>query len=232
MSNVRIAEEIGVGEATVRRARRRSTSSHDEVGRTGRDGRTRRVPTPVANQPARPARPAPPLKTKDDKGRVAGVDITVEPPIWQAFGEGAQRAGLTPTRLINELITNAVDGTDLRVELPRSAQERLDAAMRQHQRRLDAAHAERVAGLDEEVRQKVLARTAERLTMLQEMEATAQESEAYYRRQIEGLRYPFTADQFMTILKCLHPDNSASATTRSEAFRLFNGKKSALTGAT
>lgn len=45
-SNVMIAEEIGVSEPTVRRARD-ATSSHDEVDepRTGLDGKVRRMPT-------------------------------------------------------------------------------------------------------------------------------------------------------------------------------------------
>jgi hypothetical protein len=44
-SNVAIAKEIGVGEATVRRARK-STSSHDEVdeSRVGLDGKVRKLP--------------------------------------------------------------------------------------------------------------------------------------------------------------------------------------------
>ena len=50
MSDRAIAEEIGVGNATVSRARRRSTVSDDTVGaRTGRDGRTRQQP---ARRPA------------------------------------------------------------------------------------------------------------------------------------------------------------------------------------
>jgi hypothetical protein len=113
-----------------------------------------------------------------------------------------------------------------------SAQAKLEVATRAMARRLNAQYAERMRELDEEVRQRVLSQTAERLEWMRAAQAEAQESEAYYRRQAEGLCYPFTADQFTTILKCLHPDNSASVATRTEAFRLFNGKKSALTGAT
>jgi hypothetical protein len=55
-SNVVLAEELGVGEATVRRARKKSTSSHDEVEkRTGKDGKSRKLPasrTPEQKQPA------------------------------------------------------------------------------------------------------------------------------------------------------------------------------------
>jgi hypothetical protein len=44
-SNVVIAEEIGVSEPTVRRARKKTTSSHDEAEkRVGKDGKVRRLP--------------------------------------------------------------------------------------------------------------------------------------------------------------------------------------------
>lgn len=42
-----IAEEIGVSDFTVRKARKKSTASDHAVGkRTGRDGKVRRLPTP------------------------------------------------------------------------------------------------------------------------------------------------------------------------------------------
>jgi hypothetical protein len=50
-----------------------------------------------------------------------------------------------------------------------------------------------------------------------------------WRNLINNHKAIFTAAEFMTILKCLHPDNSASAEIRADAFRLFNAKKLQLT---
>jgi hypothetical protein len=70
-----------------------------------------------------------PIKAKDDKGRVAGVDIRVDPSIWQEFNEKAQQERKSATTKIAELITNEIEArSDLRVELPKTAQGKLDAA--------------------------------------------------------------------------------------------------------
>ena len=118
--------------------------------------------------------------------------------------------------------------------LSMSAQARLAVATRVVERRLAAEHAERMRGIEEDVRQRVLAQTATRLTMLQEMEREAQESEAYYRRQIDGSagpRPPPTRPMTTSSGVACTPDDQRLAATRSEAFRLFNDKKETLTGA-
>jgi hypothetical protein len=40
----------------------------------------------------------------------------------------------------------------------------------------------------------------------------------------------FSADEYRTILACLHPDNSASSEKRARAFQLFKQKERRLVG--
>jgi hypothetical protein len=114
--------------------------------------------------------------------------------------------------------------------LSTTAQQKLDAAIRQHRRKLDAEYAERLRNLDEEVRQKVIERTKKRLEWLEEKEKEADETIALYRKFTNNHRPAFTRDGFRTILMCLHPDGERTKEKLNEAFRLFNDKKLQLTG--
>ena len=222
-----IAEEVGVSHQTVMRERKKTTGPHGPVGkRTGKDGKARKQPKP------QPPKPAPPIKEMDDKGRVAGVDIKIDPPTWQAFNVMAQRERKSATVKIGELITNLVDGgvDDLRADLPKTAQDKLDAAMRQYQRKLDAEHAERMRGVDEEVRKRVVAEGKEYVASMKELEAKAWDDQKHWREMVNNHKPPLTADEFKLILMCLHPDGERTAEKLSSAFRLFNSKKKQLSG--
>jgi hypothetical protein len=112
-----------------------------------------------------------------------------------------------------------------------SAKQKLDAAVRQEKRKLDAEHATRMHGVNEEVRLRVLAEGKEYLAMVKEREAKVQQNEQWWQEVTNSHKPLFTADQFKTILMCLHPDGHRTADKLAEAFRLFNGKKVQLTGA-
>jgi hypothetical protein len=114
--------------------------------------------------------------------------------------------------------------------LSMSAQQKLEATIRQHKRKADAEHAARLHGVDEEVRLRVVAEGKDYLAMLEEKQAKAQASEKLWREMINGHKPPFTIDQFKTILMCLHPDGERTADKLAQAFRLFNGKRVQLTG--
>jgi len=222
-SNRVIASEVGVDEKTVRKMRKKSTADRSAVEkRTGKDGKVRAMP-----------KPAPPIKAVDEKGRVAGVDIKVHPAVWQAFGVTAQREQKSPTDLINELITGVVEpgGADLRVELPKSAQEKLDAAIRQYKRKLDAEHAERMRGVDEEVRKRVVAQGKEYVADMKQLRDKAWEDEKHWREMNEQLKHPLTVDQFNLLRKCLHQRGIAAEERDFDAaFDLIQTKKTLLAG--
>jgi hypothetical protein len=219
-----ISEETGIPHATLSRARKKATVSCETVEkRTGKDGKARKMPTPKS---------APSIKAKDDKGRVAGVDIKVDPSIWQEFNEKAQQEQKSATAKIADLITNEIEAnSDLRVELPKTAQGKRDAAMRQHQRKLDAEHAARMHEIDEEIRQRVLAETKDYLAEVKEREVAVKKDEKWWQEITNNYKPLFTADHFKTILMCLHPDGQRTPEKLAEAFRLFNSKKLQLTGA-
>ena len=225
-SNRAIAEESGLGLGTVQRARKKVTDPNGSVEkRTGKDGRTRAMPKP------KPPKPAPPIKAKDVKGRVAGIDIKVAPTIWQEFNERAQREQRSASAKINEMIVNEIEsGVDFRAELPKSAQEKLDAAMRQYQRKLDAEHAERMRGADEEVRKRVIAEGKTYVASMKELEAKAWADQKHWREMTELLKHPLTIEEFKLILMCLHPDGERTEEKLASAFRLFNSKRKVLLG--
>jgi hypothetical protein len=226
-SNRAIAEESGVSYETIRRARKSTDTNVSDEKRTGRDGKARKQPKPT------PPKPAPPIKTPDVKGRVAGVDIKVDPSLWQAFNERAQQERKSATALIADLITNVIEpgSVDLRADLPKSAQEKLDAAMRQHRRKLDAEHAERMRGVDEEVRKRVVAEGKVYVESMKEMEAKAWADQKHWREMVNDHKPPLTVEQFNLLRKCLHQSGiAAKPEDFDEAFDLIQTKKTPLAG--
>jgi Protein of unknown function (DUF3102) len=111
-----------------------------------------------------------------------------------------------------------------------SATAKIAIATRRMEGKLNLAHAARMHDVDEDVRLRVVAEGKEYLTMVEGLEAKAKTDEKLWREMINGHKPPFTADQFKTILMCLHPDGVRTADKLADAFRLFNGKKLQLTG--
>jgi hypothetical protein len=118
-----------------------------------------------------------------------------------------------------------------RDDLSMSAQQKLDVAIRQAERKLKAEHAERMRGIDEEVRQRVLVEGKEYLAKLQEMQNEAERNEKFYRKMINNRKPIYTVDQFNLLRKCLHQKGiAASEKDFNEAFDLIQNKKLQLTG--
>jgi hypothetical protein len=111
-----------------------------------------------------------------------------------------------------------------------SAQARLEIAKRQVERQLKAEHAERMRGLEEEIRQRVVAQGKDYIARMEEMETRAWEDQKHWRAMVNDHKPPFTKEQFRTVLMCLHPDGERTPEKLNQAFRLFNGKKLQLTG--
>jgi len=116
------------------------------------------------------------------------------------------------------------------VRLSMTAQQKLEAAIRQEKCKLHLEHAARLRAVDEEVRQRVIAENAEYLAMVKEREANVRKKEELWREIFNEHKPLFTADEFRTILMCLHPDGQRTADKLADAFRLFNAKKLQLTG--
>jgi hypothetical protein len=91
--------------------------------------------------------------------------------------------------------------------LSMSAQERLEAAIRQREKTLDAQFAERV-------RQEVLSRVTK---FRDEYDKRINEAEEILHRR-KGV---IDLDQYNLIRACLHPDNSASESKRNQAFTIW-----------
>jgi hypothetical protein len=102
--------------------------------------------------------------------------------------------------------------------LSMSAQQKVDAAIRQRDRAREATFEQRI-------RERVLKDTAERLAWMDENVARAEMIESLH----DGV---FTADEYRAIIRCLHPDSRPSAEQKAEAFRLTTDKKAVLVSET
>ena len=203
------------------------------------DAPARATPTPAAPASAPTATPTPPSAS----GQAEQAQRIVRPLI-----EAGQR--ISPTRLeqahgiprvhFRNAIAiesarwaasqTAVPDVDT-ASLPRTAQDRLAAAMRQQERRLNADHAVRMNEVDEEVRRRVVDGNRDYLARLHEREREAEQQIATYREFTNRNRPLLTIDQFNLIRKCLHQAGVAARPQDfDDAFILINAKKFQLTG--
>jgi len=213
-----IADEIGVSDKTVAKARRSTADNSAVEKRIGKDGKKRRQPKP---------RKAPKRHAKAD-------EIAALADAGATNAEIAKKTGVSERQVRHIVEEDAIrreaepniDPTSLSM----SARQKLDAALRQHKRTLDAEHAERTRAVDDEVRQRVLNEAKDHLHRLEEMEEKARDTEETFRRMINNHKPPFSREEYKTILMCLHPDGQRTAAKLAEAFRLFNSKKLQLSG--
>ena len=96
--------------------------------------------------------------------------------------------------------------------------------------RLKALSKQLESDFNERVRQGVLEANADYLAALNQLQKEASEKWERYDNLINSHQPPFTETEFITILTCLHPDNSASKEKRDAAFKAFNAMKFQLTG--
>jgi transposase-like protein len=216
LSDRAIAEKIGIDKDTVNRVRKSTGGNPPVAPRVGKDGKTRRMPRIATD-------------TKQAMAQAFLDGGKTRPQIAAEFNVGENAVSIAVARELGRREGQADRPID-RDNLSVTAQQKLDAAIRQHQRKLDMEHAVRMRALDEEVRQRVLAEGKDYLASLNEMREKAWSEEKFYREMIDNHKPPFTKDQFKTILMCLHPDGQRTADKLSEAFRLFNNKKLQLTG--
>lgn len=210
-----IAAELGVSQPTVSAVRKATDKNLSVEKRVGRDGKARKRPNRAAPSMEK-VRAAQSLRgNRDAVAKQLGVSHAAVDT-----GRAEQRAR---DELLNEL---NVDPETLSM----TAQAKLEVAKQQHLREAMKTLEARMRGLDEEVRQRVLKGTADRLVMLEEMERKARIDEAHNERMRNNFRPIYTEAEYKTLLKTAHPDNSASKAVREEALRLLTSKKLQLTG--
>jgi hypothetical protein len=229
-SDSAIAAEIGVSRPTVKRARKAVCTNVQTEKQPGKDGKL--YPT---------------TKSRANKVEALAEAIKAKTGHWPASKALAQEAGVHSRNADNalraakaaeearikalaEAQTEAKDAAFVAsVKFTKAQQGHIDAAKRMMERKLKLEHAARIKQIDEEVRLRVIAENADYLTMVKQREEKAIGNEDFYREMINDHKTIFTSGEFMSILKCLHPDNSASAKSRADAFDLFNSRKLQLT---
>lgn len=88
----------------------------------------------------------------------------------------------------------------------------------------------REAEFEERVRLRVLADNKAYRETLSQLKDEASRQKGIYEKLNNEFKPIFNETEFMTILTCLHPDNSASVEKRNIAFRAFSAMKFQLTG--
>jgi hypothetical protein len=217
-SNRAIAEETGVDERTIRRVRISTAANAAVERRIGLDGKARVMPRRERSR-------------LDQARKVVAERLMKGQPIrtletHQQFSHGTLDAAAVAERVRLETLAEL----DIDPEtLTPSAKAKLEIAKRMMERKLNIEHAARMKRIDEEVDQRVTANGKKYHDRLMESIGEHYEAEQRFRRLINDHKAVFTISEFMSILKCLHPDNSASVETRADGFRLFNSKKLQLT---
>lgn len=216
-----IAEEIGVSDRTINRARKTTATNVAVEARTGKDGKTRRMPK-------RQPRPKKPPGVKQ-----AQRSINCTPETWDAMMALAERHGVPTAQLLGDMVQAIVAQEELTLApLPMTAQQKLEAAIKQHKRKLDAEHAARLREINEEVRLRVVAEGKEYFAYLEKERAEASKTQDLYREFIGNHRWVLTVDEYQSIWRCLHPDSRKSASDErlAAAFGLFEARKPQFTG--
>lgn len=174
---------------------------------SGKKAKAAKETKPVVKKIAAPA----PTKTKDEKGRVAGVDIKVDPEVWREFNDRARGENKSATTLINELVTGTVSPPIDPSTLSLSAQDKLNIAIKQATRKLEVE-------IEHRVRQ-------ENLKWLQKQLDQYNENAAHYEAVMKSRKGGvLTSAEFKLVWSCLHTDSRKSVSDErlNKAFNLFS----------
>ena len=223
-SNRAISADTGIPLETVRRARKTTDPFGSVAKRVGRDGKTRRMPTPKA----KPDREQP---TKTEIAAAASQTIDIGPPlpldvpISASVGTAKRNTASEPEE---PEPTTAAAQIDPKIDpkmLPKTAQEKLAAAIRQHRRNLDAEYDQRRSKEIREHIQRIM-------PTLQQERNEAFQTEQTYREFMRKQKKIMTVADFTFVLSCLHPDSRSAVTEERlrRAFQLLQPKKFAITG--
>lgn len=212
LSDREIANKLGVGKDTVRRARTTGANAPVEP-RTGKDGKTRQMP----RKRGRPPKP-PGVKQ-------AQRSIDLLPEVWEQVKARATAGNMTVAEFIGQLLTVTVDPTIDPTTLSRTGQDKLAAAIRQHRKILEREFEQRVAA-------EYTARVKRYFPELEKMEREARDTQRTYERLRRETKTPMTMAEYTLVCSCLHPDSRGSVSEERlmRAFQMFEPKVFALTG--
>lgn len=197
-----LAAEAGVSDMSIRRARQaQPTATNVEVEkRVGQDGRTRKLPKPRKNTPRVEALAASLVldkgKTLKEAAEAAGVDGSETVVKLAVAREQGRREAMED---------NSVDVSTL----PKSAQEKIEVAVRKRARELELSIEARVRELFQKALENVWP----------ELERREREAEEC----IQARRGIMPRKQFLAILAALHPDSRKGYTEQrlAELFQAF-----------
>lgn len=144
--------------------------------------------------------------------------LTGEIPSEKEIAAGARCSKATANEAL-QIIRNSVG----KIRITKATKEHIGAAARRRARELEAI-------FDERVRATMVENSKAYLTQLEEMEKEARDQKETYERLVNNHKPLFSEAEFLIILTCLHPDNSASEEKRNIAFGAFNTMKFQLTG--
>jgi hypothetical protein len=206
-SDRRLAEAIGVSDQTIGRTRKASPTNVEDKKRIRKDGRAfgprkRKVKNPPEIEAKAAALVIDHGLTLAKAAAESGINGSVQVMKTAVAKEEGRR----------ERDADPVITPDM---LSLSAQEKLEAAIRQRQRIVEAQFEHRV--------QTELRRRVEELVLPAFREE--QEDAAFVIKSRKGI---FREAEYNAILRCLHPDLNPTSEQKNEAFRLWHERKLAL----
>jgi hypothetical protein len=214
-----IADEIGVGNKTVSRARQ-STVSNDTVetsARVGRDSKVRVAPQPKQrknNTPEKATAASAVLdaaNTFQQAAETAGLKSVQSVKTGVAYEEG-RRAALKEVAALSD-------------HLPMSAKQKFEASLRAFKKILEHDNEQKIIA-------EVNRRFDKAFPTLQAEKNAAFRTEQMYYEYLKKAPKAMTVPEFTLVLSLLHPDSRVSATDERllRAFQMFKPKKFAITG--
>lgn len=207
-SNVRLGKMVGVNDKTIAAARR-STSENSEVEkREGRDGRQRRNPT--KKQAARQERRER-VKVKSEAGVTTAAIAAEEGVGERAIAQDRERVDAERAAEERGIALGRANPDPDKVILTKAQQKKLEDGARAYQRELDA-----------QFENTVLREIARRVEEYVAPRFFERERDAERCRQASRRKGLFKREEYNVILRCVHPDRSASIEEKNEAFRLLH----------
>jgi len=204
MSDRDIADKLGIGKDTVRRARTGANAPVEP--RIGKDGKTRRMPK----------------RGRSFKGNRTKRPSAVLADDWERFQAKAAAEGKSGGEMLGDILADPIIDPKT---LPKTTQEKLAIALRQQQRAQKAEFESRVAA-------EYTARVRKTFPDLDKMEREAREEKRLYERLRRESKKLGTMSDWNNLMFCLHPDTRRTASDEKfdAALRWVMLKKFAITG--